>query len=415
MSKIPGFIISTAGQYFAVLILAIIWVTVIALTTTTMPVNWDGFHYMNMALNGVIGNPDLCAPFAYRPGMPLLARYIWKIFSLPLDSAFKLVGYIAAVGTLVASFALTKCFIRDFGKALIPVAIVAFSAHHIKFPIFFFSLVDVAAYPIMVVCILAFVKQKYELCFGLSCIGLFFKEFLIIPLILLILKLAHNFLIARSYRTFFTLSGVIITGSVIILVPRLFLPVKLTDQSIDPFNAPNFWEKLLKIPQDKFRNINIVYSLLSYWLPTLLIITPGRFKRLWQELNGLIFYIIIYLGLILLLTLYGGTNVYYFVSYAIGAQIIIIAMLLNQRIHYGEILLMLLVLFLYNKIPWQIPLPTQNFEAYIDFYGGWDSRLSPVTYTRMYWICIYLFCAIILRLITSAIQKRKKFSSVAIF
>ncbi|MCX7767114.1 MAG: hypothetical protein N2246_10465, partial [Candidatus Sumerlaeia bacterium] len=304
MRKFPELINATAGQYFVVLMLAISWVTAIALTTTTMPVNWDGFHYMNMALNGVIGNPELCAPFAYRPGMPLLARYIWKIFSLPIDSAFKLVGYMSAVGMLVASFALAKCFTHNFWKALIPMAIVAFSAHHIKFPIFFFSLVDIAAYPIMVVCLLAFVKEKYTLCFVLSCIGLFFKEFLVIPLILLILKSGHRFLTEHSLRNFFTVLGIIVTGSLIILIPRLFLPVKWTDQAIDPFNPPLLMDKLLSIPQDKLRNFNILYSLLSYWLPTLLIITPRRFKHLWQDLNKLRFYIVIYFVLILLLTLY---------------------------------------------------------------------------------------------------------------
>ena len=45
-------------------------------TTETRPL-WDGRYYRNLALHGYGG--ELLAPFAYRPGMPFLARWPEKI------------------------------------------------------------------------------------------------------------------------------------------------------------------------------------------------------------------------------------------------------------------------------------------------------------------------------------------------
>jgi hypothetical protein len=179
-------------------------------------------------------------------------------------------------------------------------------------------------------------------------------------------------------------------GASVILVPRLCIPVQDSYQEIDPINKPRTLAKLLDNPLDELRNINIFYAMMSYWLPSLLLLTTDRFKTIWFELKELKGLIAIYLGADLLLTMYGGSNLPIFVAYSVPVQIVILAVLLKYGAHLLELVFVLVVMLMYNKILLNIPLPEKSLDAYIDFYGGYASRVNISTVIRFIEIVIYI-------------------------
>jgi len=360
-----------ATEYIHAVFIAVLLVVLIDLFTNTIPPHSDALNYIDMARSGIIGNDNLVAPFAYRPGMPFLSRAMSELFSVPIEQGFQIVAYIAAVGLLMSTFMLARCFTDDFGKAIITVVIVGLSFAHIKVPLFFYTVVDISAYPLIVIAFWALVKKRYVLCLIVSSVGLLFKEFLVIPLLLLIVQFARLYGHDRSRRTLLYLLIIIGIGTSVILVPRLCIPVQDSYQEIDPINKPRTLARLLDNPLDEVRNINIFYAMMSYWLPSLLLLTADRFKTIWFELKELRELMAIYLGLDLLLTMYGGSSLPIFVAYSVPVQIVILAVLLKHGVHLVELVFVLVVMLMYNKILLNIPLPEENLDAYIDFYGGY--------------------------------------------
>ena len=137
-------------------------------------------------------------------------------------------------------------------------------------------------------------------------------------------------------------------------------------------------------PLDGHRIFNILYAAVSYWLPTLLLLTRARFNVLWADLGRLNLRAIcgIYLLLVLLATLYGGTNIFIFVSYSVAVQAVVLALLFRQGVGVAETIYVLLVMLLYNKILLDIPMPDVDFDAYMNFYGGWSSRVNMASVVR---------------------------------
>jgi hypothetical protein len=185
----------------------------------------------------------------------------------------------------------------------------------------------------------------------------------------------------------------------VILIPRLYIPVQGSYQEIDPIDnfrtLKRLWNYLLNEP----KNINTLYAIMSYWLPSLLLLTSDRFKSIWYELRNFKGFILIYLSLNLLLTVYGGTNLLVFVSYSVAVQIVILSLLIKHGIHPIELVFMLMVMLIYNKILLNIPLPQENFDAYIDFYGGWSSRVNIMTVVRFLEMLIFILMSKGLRVI----------------
>ena len=57
-------------QYLYASLIAILLVCMIAARTKSMPPRYEALQYVDMARSGVVGNPNVIAPMAYRPGMP---------------------------------------------------------------------------------------------------------------------------------------------------------------------------------------------------------------------------------------------------------------------------------------------------------------------------------------------------------
>jgi hypothetical protein len=363
-----------ARELLAVLALSVAWVVALSWLTNTTPPKWDALHYVGMARNGILDNPQLDARFAYRPAVPVLARLVADAFDLRVEQGFQVLGYLGLVGLLTGTFALARCFTGSFRRALLPVAAVGLTGTYGKHPLFFYTLIDIEAFALSVLAIWLLVSGRWWWCFLVSCVGLLFKEWLGVPLALLVFVLVREYWRSRESKYLLRALGAVAIGLTVIVATRLVIPVSVGI-------AGDRFENLLTPPLNAGRDLNILFSIGSVWLPTLMLMTRQRAARLWQRLGDLKAVLALYVALVLLLTMYGGTNVIVFVSYSLGVQIIVLALLADE-VHPLEAALVLCALFVFFRIPWEIPLPEADFDAYIDFYGGWSDRVNGSTGLR---------------------------------
>jgi hypothetical protein len=375
----------TTLAYPCALALALAMVSLLSWLANPIPANWDALYYIDMAKSGLRDNPHLVAPFAYRPAMPLSARVVASTLSLPLASGFAIVGWISAVVFLLAVFGLARTFTRRWWHALLPMVLLGSYFTHVKLPLHFYAFVDVAAYPLMVLAFWALVRHRLGVCVAISCVGLLFKEFLAIPLVLAVVQLGVR---ARRKRSIHDVARSIVAacvGVLVIVLPRVLIPVSGTAQFVDPINDLSTLGQLVDAPLDELRNFNIVYALVGCWLPTLVLITRRRFDQLWADLDraDALWPALGTIALVLLLTMYGGTNLAVFVGYMAGVQALVLALLLRRGVGRLEAAWAVVATVAYNKLLLSIPSPALDFEAYIDFYGGWSSRVTMSSLIRL--------------------------------
>lgn len=364
-------------------VIAVLMVWVVVLRTNTMTETlWDGQHYVRMARGADVPDP-LYAPFAYRPGMPRLSRLVADGLGVSIEQGFRIVGWIACVALLVLAYGLARQFGASHRQSLFTMLIVGSSAAHTKFPLFFPTLVDVAAYPLMVAAMWALLADRLVACVVIAGVGVFFKEFLAVPLVIGVARLGLDFLRAPSPRTGVRTAVAAAVAAAAIIWPRAATVVAGTAQYVDPVNDPSTLARLLQAPLDGARVFNIAYSVAHYWLPVLMLMTADRLEGIRQTLGRDRLRILAwYVGLVLLLTMYGGTNIGIFVSYTVAAQVVILALVLRQGVGVAEAALVLAATVLFNKLLLHLPSPYDT-EAYLDFFGGYDSRVSVASGVRV--------------------------------
>jgi hypothetical protein len=359
---------------------------------------WDFALYYDMAENGLADNDHLVAPFAYRFATPLLARGLsdllpegraivilasadGTLFATRTFRGFWLIAIAGAAAQLALTFVLAERIGISARRAFVAVLVVALSLYNVRFLLFDVSRPDHLAYPLMVVGMLAAVRRKVVLCLVVSCAGLMVREFLIIPPVILIVLLAQDYRVDRSPDALISITAVALATGLCLAIPRAIIPVTGTGQYIDPVNDPDSLGNLLKAPLSERRDYNILFNVVSYTMPTWLLLTRDRLKRMWQRLDGWWLVLGVYTALVLLLTLYGGTDIWRFISYLfIPVTVVLAAVLRDKSVGWFEVVAMLVAVAAYNKLWLDIP----NLHAeYLDFYGGYDSRVNAATAWRI--------------------------------
>jgi hypothetical protein len=370
-------------QYAYALLIAIALVCMVAARTNSTPPQYEARQYVDMAQNGIIGNPNLVSPMAYRPGMPLASRVAAGVFAVSVENGFRIVGWIACIGFLISVFTLARNFTVDYRHALVTMVILGLCFAHIKFPLFFYTLVDVPAYPLMVMSFWALITRRFNLCLLISSGGLlFFKEFLAIPLFLVILHFGWVFWRDRTRYNLVHLVVALGIGMGVVLIPRLCIPISRSGEFVNPVDLRTLGNFFFATLDDK-RLYDVMFAVASYWLPTVLLLTPSRFNKVWADLRGRNLWMMsIHLFLVLLLTVYGGNNTFIYVAYSVAVQVVVLALLFRCGVGIAEGIYVVMVMLLYNKILLHIPLPGEAFDAYIDFYGGWAPRATVPTLMR---------------------------------
>jgi len=386
----------TGKQSITVVLISLLLVIGIDLVTNDLNTEryfWDFAFYFDMADHGLVGNDHLWAPLAYRPATPLLAGALSDIFSLSTVSGFKVIAYIGAVAQLTLVFALANHVRADFWRGLALVTVVALSLYNVKFLLFDVSRPDHLAYPLMILAMLALFRRRWALCLAVCCAGLLVREFLIIPAVIMLVVLAQDYRQTRTRSTLWIIAAAGILISLFVIAPRLLIPVQGSGQMVDPFNRADWASELIHAITSQRRIVNVLFNLISYTLPILLLITPQRLKIVWARLDGFRLIIGLYTALVLIFTLYGGTDLWRFTTYLFIPQVIILTRLLDV-VPLVEIPYMLLFVALYNKIGCAIP---NVLDPYLDFYGGYATRVNAVTLLRLFEIAVYIAGVVLLR------------------
>jgi hypothetical protein len=182
---------------------------------------------------------------------------------------------------------------------------------------------------------------------------------------------------------------------IVSLIPRLFIDVTFTQQWIDPFNDPQSLKKLVTLLFDVPRDINIVYNLLAYFLPLMILFTPRRLAQAWRELGPLRAWFVIYMGISMLAMLYGGADLERFASYFFIPQALLLIPMLKRDVHLYEVLYLFGALIIFNRIMYLFPI--WEFNAYLDFYTGYGDRVNLATALRFGEIAGLTTLAVMLR------------------
>jgi len=392
--------------FFAVLTMAISVVFVIWLLTNHMTPQWDMAYYLDMATRGLIGNKNLAAPFAYRPAAPLIVGVIAHVFRSDPETMFRVSDAIMCVVFILSCF----YFARSLGASVYAAAFaglaLALNFNVVKWTLFSGTMVDIYAYPFLLAAFWALLRKRFYLCLAISAVGLFFKEFLLVPIMVqaAVVVFRGRF---KEWRT--SLNAVMLTILVLLLcfvLPRLAIHVARTFQDIDPLNDGSTISRLITYPLSRRHDFNILFAFLAGWLPVLLLLDRRRLRMVWLRLYPYRVILVLFTAFHFFLVMYGGTNINIYITYCAPIQIMVLIVLLDKgNTRTWEACLAIVAVFVFNRLWKAVPLPQNGMDTYLDFYGGYYMRVTPSSFFRMGEVLAYILSFGVLRSIISHASK----------
>ena len=336
---------------------------------------WDFRYYIAMAQDGFKAHP-LASPFAYRYAIPLLVNAIHHWLGFSIETGFRGLAYLGAFLQLMGVFTFTAWFARSRKAAFIALLVTGFSLFHVKFLLFDIYRPDHLTYAFILLGTYFAFQRKFIPLLIVTLIASQTREFAIIPLI------AHLFSFARTEkrRSFLSQSWVSVLTLILALgLPRLLIPVTEDFQFVSL--TPDGLLRGLLAPLIFTRDINFVYTLIAYLLPILMIASVPQIKSAYLSLSDEIRkFLLVYTVIVLFFSFLGGTDFPRFATYLFAPQIILLGVLIDKTNNI-LIVIMLIAVFIFNLL-W-LPVPLASVEAYRDFYGGYDVRLSASTLWRI--------------------------------
>jgi hypothetical protein len=386
--SIPVSTNGSAGSRFSVfltiLLIAAGVVSAIGLMTNRMVPAWDMTYYIDLAIHAILHNDKLIVPFAYRPGAPLLIGFVARAFHLDIVQAFRLSAYLGCVAFIVFGFYFAASLGVAVRSALAVALAFAVFIFVIKWNLFAGAMVDIYAYPLILLAMWALLQRRYFLCAAISGLGLFFKEFMLLPLLTQAAVVSIDHGIKEWRKAIWPLAATLGTVALCFVLPRALIHVVGSMQIVDPINNPASLNLLRDMPSSWKRDFNIVYSYLAFWLPVLLMASSRRLKIVRERWRGMWAIAGFYMFFLFWLVMYGGTNIMIFVSYSLPVAIMVLAPTIQSADVPGwEPFLMVAVVFAFNRNWAHVPLATVDVTQYLDFWSGYDDVITPHSYLRM--------------------------------
>jgi hypothetical protein len=393
-----------ARELVAALAAAVLWTVAIDATTPSFDARtyrWDSAIYLDMAERGMRGNDTLVAPFAYRFVSPLLARGLDQWLPLSVDDGFRIVTYAGVVAELTLVYALARLVGAASGAAFVVMAVAALSLFNVRFLLFDIYRPDALAFALALASTLMLLSARPGAATSVAAAGLLVREFLLAPLV------AGLAVLARwpgpwARRLVWIAASVAVAGAAAIL-PRLLVPVHENVAATDPFRG-DLLRTLWTTPLSGLRNLNIVFCVVSYFLPVLALGGGGRLVRAWAHLGDARSVVIVSALVTVALTMYGGTDVARFTAYFVVVQTILLAALLCEGVSPIEVGLALLAVAVYNRVH-VFTVPMEPIDRYLDFYGGFADRVNAATA----WRAVELIAWIVaVRLVAAIVAARSR-------
>lgn len=389
-----GRVLSTQrGEYVAVVLLAFGLVALMSLYTrsnyTVVDGTLDPARTLMIARDGWLGNPNLIAPWAYRPLTPLVARSISDVLGSPLETGFAVLSVSGMAALLVLVYGYARSFAADFRAGLVVMLVMWLSYYNMRFSLADIYRPDSWAYALVVLALLLLQGKRFGWCLLICSIGLLVREFMVIPALLLAITLVVQAVRERSVRTIGWLVVTTIAIGAVIILPRALIPVAASAQVFDPQHNPQgivygLYQPLINWP----RNTELLTAFLMYVLPLLLLLTPARLSDLWTTLEKRRWLLGLYIGLTFLLTMYGGSGVYRYISYLFVIQAVVLAIWLKD-VRWVEVLWMLVIVMICNRLLWSAtdPLTSQMLVGEASQPAAYIPRLLELTfYVAVTWL-----------------------------
>ena len=361
--------------------------------------DWDFRYYIALAENGFNASPML-TPFAYRYLTPFLAATFRIALGFSTATGFKIISWIGAFGQLLGVFLIVHHFTHSIKSAYVALLAVAFSLFNLKFLMFDIYRPDHLAYALILLEFYFCLMDKFLHLLIATAIGLQIREHTIMPLIayLLTLTALKNWKTLKKY-----LLPSLICIFIAFVLPRVLIPVSGTVQKTDLSLAG--LSALIATPLMLNNDINFLFTTVVYCLPVLMLFTVERFKKVITALSiDVRFFLLFYTILVLLLSLYGGSDLMRYATYLFLPVIIFIGFFTTYSTRI-EVVLALAAAFVYNRIWMFIPMDTM--DHYLDFYGGYGGRVNTATAWHFLEFLGYIALAVLTRWLIARIEKRK--------
>lgn len=359
-------------------LLAIILILALDALTNSIDIekfNWDFQYYIAIARDGFDAQP-LVSPFAYRYATPLIVKGLtWLGFSI--EGGFRLLAYLGAFLQLVGVFAFTSWFSRSRKAAFLALLVTGFSLFHVKFLLFDVFRPDHFAYAFILLTTWLAFERRFVPLLLVTLAASQFREFTVLPLVAYLCSFAWMNPNRRAFHVQAALSALGL--ALVIGLPRLLLPVTEDVQFVN-FAGDGLLRGLLA-PFIALRDINFLYSIFSYLLPLLMIASLPQIQAAFRSLKlEVMRFLLVYTGLVLLLSFFGGTDFPRFATFLFLPQIILIGKL-SDRVRNRALVFMLAGVAVFNLL-W-LPVPLDNMREYRDFYGGYHTQVTTVTIWRI--------------------------------
>jgi hypothetical protein len=382
-----------AAQWGAVLGFAVAFTIVLDLFTNqlnTVRFTWDFVHYIDMAENGVLGNPGLIAPYAYRPLPSMLAGLLSDALGRSTYTGFRMLAYAGLIGQLVLAFVLARLFItrpgRRFWGAFAVMLLTAGAGYSARFYLFDVFRPDPLAFPLILLGMIGLVQGERcraagagagrwaALVIGSSMIGVLMREFALLPAALLIAALLRQAWRTRRAGPLLQAGlAALLTGAAL-AAPRLLLSIARSDQLLDHMalgDVLTLWP----------RNLNVVLGLALPFLPVVILLAAGSARAGLAALRGMRLLLALYFAGVAVLTIVGGTDISRFTAYLVIPVIIISAALIDAGARALLVLFAVLAQLAFYRALAVVPM--WSLDAYLDYYIVYWDRQSGETWLRV--------------------------------
>ncbi len=344
---------------------------------------WDFVYYISMAKDGLNAEP-LASPFAYRFLIPGLVNLMSRT-GLSIESGFKLIAYIGAFTQLTGIFLFVRWLGRSSRGAWIALLVTAFSLFNVKFLIFDPFRPDHLAYALILLQTYFALKRKFLPLLLLTLIGSMLREFTLIPIFAYIFMLTRE----KVERSIIIQQGIISLVLILLamILPRIWIPVTESYQLIDL--SANGLLYAIVLPFIPSFPVNFIFSILAYFLPLFLLVSPKEVRFAVQELpESQRWYLAGYTILVLLLSFFGGTDYNRFATFLFLPQVMLLGTLEN-KVTNQKLIIVLACLFIFNRL-WMY-FPDWDIQTYRNFYGGFALQLNIHTLYRILELAGFIF------------------------
>jgi hypothetical protein len=290
------------------LVLAVALTAIVQAVTNASAVGEFSDPYTVIAETGLTPHPQLVSPCAYRFVSPMLAGGVARAYGVSISDGFFIVSMAASVALLWLTCYLAMRVGASFAGGLTAMAVIALSIGHLKNNLYFNNSMEGVTQVLMIGWCLAMFVRRWIVATVLCVIGLCTRELFLIPSALLCGQIALAWWQTRERTNLVRLAIAGGLTAAAFVLPRLLIPVAASIQLIDPLYDESWFGKLLRVPLNWKRDLNLLVGIASYGLPLLMLVTRERLKLTWNRLQPFHRAGGVYCTLWLVLTLWGGTD-----------------------------------------------------------------------------------------------------------